>query len=278
VLWKSVWLPLLLAFGAAGVAAFWPWLQSFHRGRKFQRLIRRELEEIGPYPEEPDPGRPWWEHATKRFIHEEIFRREQISQNRGFILDLDPTVVYEVSQLWIALEKRDGNSWMHFLRRVAVNPRLRSIDLQAACKKWEGIIAAQREDWLTTMGIPTPYRQAATLARVPELFQKRFDTYSELLSLTDFAGIASVGSDGEALSSAADRMTTWYYANGAGLLLSGRAFEQFHQTREILRSSLSEKAVTESLSRLRTALKIDLGVRQPQERDVALAWPEEERW
>ena len=49
-MWKDIWVPLIIAFFAGAVAAFWPWLQAFQRGLKFQRLIRRELEEIALIP------------------------------------------------------------------------------------------------------------------------------------------------------------------------------------------------------------------------------------
>src|SRR4029453_816015 len=98
---------------AGVIASIWPSLQALQRGRKFKRLIKRELAEISPYPEDPDTEKRWWEHATKRFVDEAMFR--DLSQNRTFLLSLHPTLVYQVSQLWIALEKRDGNQWKHFL-------------------------------------------------------------------------------------------------------------------------------------------------------------------
>ncbi|MGH9897139.1 MAG: hypothetical protein ACREA0_35125, partial [bacterium] len=133
--WTDVGVPLFIAFFAGAIAAIWPWLQALQRGRKFQRIIRRELEEIDPYPELPDAEKPWWEHATRRFVHEEFFRRDAISQNRDFLLSLDPTVVYQVSQLWIALEKRDGHQWIHFLSELASNRRVRSPALKRARNK-----------------------------------------------------------------------------------------------------------------------------------------------
>jgi hypothetical protein len=36
--------------------------------------------------------------------------------------------------------------------------------------------------------------------------------------------------------------------------------------------------IRDAFTQLPTDLKIDLGVRQPQERDISMAWPEEERW
>jgi hypothetical protein len=276
----DVWIPLTVAFFAGAIAAFWPWLQTFQRGWKFRRLIRRELAEIGPHPVKPEADRPWWEHATKRFIHEEIFHRSNVSHNRDFLLSLDPTVVYLVSQLWIALEKRDGRQWKYFLECVATNRKLKSDELTSAHEQWKTIIDTQKPDWLETMGVPTPFRQQATLGRLSSLFEKRFDAYSSLLPLTEYGTEADPRElDRQARDGLANRMTAWFYEDGAGLLLSGRALEQFNRARETLRSpTLPGSSLRAELSKLRTDLKIDLGVRQPQERSVAMAWPEEERW
>jgi hypothetical protein len=70
--WTVVGAPLIIAFVGGAIAVFWPWLTALQRGRKFTRLIRHELDEIGSYPDHPVPERPWWDHATKRFVHEEI--------------------------------------------------------------------------------------------------------------------------------------------------------------------------------------------------------------
>jgi hypothetical protein len=281
--WANIGVPLTIAFLGATVAAFWPWIQSFQRGRRFEGIIRRELEEIGPFPNTPDPDKPWWEHAQRRFIHEELFQRHSISQNRDFLLSLDPTLVYQVSQLWIALEKRDGRQWLYYLGELAYNDRVFTRKLQSAHDKWIAIIEAQskkRAEWLDPMGVPSEFRQEAVLARVPELFDRRFDAYSHLLPLTDY-GPEKQPKDLTAAERGdlADKLTTWFYENGAGLLLSGRAFVQFQRARDtIAKEDASPIYIHRHLSKLRTELKIDLGVRQPQERDVALAWPEEERW
>jgi hypothetical protein len=110
-----------IALVAAAIAVAWPSLQTRQLGRKFERIIRRELGEINPYPKDPDE-KPWWEHATKRFVHEAMFR--DLSRNRDFLLGLDSTAIYQVTQLWIALEKRDGIQWGHFLLALAENRRL----------------------------------------------------------------------------------------------------------------------------------------------------------
>ena len=278
--WTDVGVPLIIAFLAGAIAAFWPWLQALQRGRKFQRIIRRELQEVAPYPEHPDSEKPWWEHATKRFIHEEFFQRGAISQNRDFLLSLDPTVVYQVSQLWIALEKRDGRQWMHFLFELANSRRVGSQDLKRARDMWKRIIDAQRSDLLETMGIPTAFRQAGVLARAESLFERRFEAYGRLLPLTKFEEEEhSADLDSAARDELADKLITWFYDGGSGLLLSGRSFEQFQKVRETLRSeSATPLTLRAAFSKLRTDLKIDLGVRQPPERDVAMAWPEDERW
>lgn len=140
VAWEEVLPAILVTVVAGAVAACWPALQSFHRGRKFQKIIKRELSEIGPHPKEPEEGKPWWEHAPKRFVHQEIFAQENISQNRDFLLSLNGNVVYKVSQLWIALEKREGNQWVEYLKQLSNDRRTKSRELVDAYASWTKIV------------------------------------------------------------------------------------------------------------------------------------------
>ncbi len=132
---ERIGVPLLLLFVGGGVAALWPWLQVRSRGKRFEQIIKRELAEIGPNPEDPIQGKDWWEHVTKRFVHEEIFKHENISQNRDFLLTLDGSVVYEVTQLWTALEKRDATQWMRCIGAVSRNKRLTSKDSRTSPRR-----------------------------------------------------------------------------------------------------------------------------------------------
>jgi hypothetical protein len=203
-----------------------------------------------------------------------------LSRNRDFLLGLDPTVIYEVSQLWIALEKRDGTQWEHFLEALAENRRVTSEDLRKARDEWKGVLRAQRPEWLETMGAPSPFRQEATLARTQPLFEKRFEAYGGLLPLTDYGPEDKPKDlDPRAKRDLASKLTDWFYEAGAGLLLSGRALEQFQKARRAIDNpDAAPTDIRRELSQLRIDLEIDLGVRQPRERTVALAWPEDERW
>lgn len=137
--------PLAVPLVGGTIAVFWPWLQARQRGSKFEKIIKRELAEIGPYPVSGDPMSPWWEHLRKRFIHQEIFAREQVSANKEFILSLDPAIVYTVNQLWIAFGKRDGDQWVHYLDELAQLPQMSSPDLEKACSDWKRVIRRQQE-------------------------------------------------------------------------------------------------------------------------------------
>ncbi|MDD7942904.1 hypothetical protein PHK61_31290 [Actinomycetospora lutea] len=269
----------IVSLVAALILASWTTLQALQRGWRFTKLIRRELEEIGPHPTQPDPNnpaRPWWEYATRRTVHEEIFRTERIVENRDFILGLDPTTVYQVSQLWLALQKRDGHNWMHFLAECSGNRRLASEDLAKASRRWAALMRSQPQHLRETMGVPTPYRQSASLNRAAELFKARLTAYGKLLPLLNPRSMESGHAQPRAV---AERMLDWYYQEGNGLLLSGRALDQFRRTREALeRSDETSSRRDVELSQLRTDLKIDLGVRQPQERGIDFPWPEDERW
>ena len=90
-----LWVPVtaaIISLIAALIAIGWSTLQAKQRGARFQRLIRRELSEISPHPIRPiewstGSPRPWWEYAKKRFIHEEIFRGENVTATPGISLE-----------------------------------------------------------------------------------------------------------------------------------------------------------------------------------------------
>ncbi len=114
--------PIVLAFAGTAVAALWPSIQAYRRRRRLTGLVKRELREIGPL--EPAEGKDWWEHLDKRFIHEEFFRRENVVENRDFLLSLPPSLVYHASQLWIAYDKQDLDQWRWHLRRLIEDKEL----------------------------------------------------------------------------------------------------------------------------------------------------------
>jgi hypothetical protein len=148
-IWTDLAVPVIIATIAAALAAFWPWLQARQRPRQFERIIGRELEELGPWPREPVEGKPWWEHlpTSKRFVHRDIFQ-EQSEDTRDLLLSLDANVIYEVNQLWAAFEARDGTQWLHFIEALAANRKLRSGDLRAVRDAWRGVMAGQPDGWL----------------------------------------------------------------------------------------------------------------------------------
>jgi len=110
-------LDLLLPTILALIALFWPNLQALYKRRAFTRLILRELKELTPSPREPEDGKQWWEHQKRHFVHQRIF--EDVSANRDFILSLEPTLVYWVTQLWDSLESHDAEQWLWYLGNIA---------------------------------------------------------------------------------------------------------------------------------------------------------------
>jgi hypothetical protein len=109
----------------------------------FVDLICREINEMGPEEADRSLKEPVWsDHLRRRFIHEAIFR--DTSENRDFIISLDPNLAYYQFQLWMAFDKafkranelRDGKpqmeftgqqrneigkqgaAWCHFLNRI----------------------------------------------------------------------------------------------------------------------------------------------------------------
>jgi hypothetical protein len=168
---------------------------------------------------------------------------------------------------------------MHFLNDLAESSTVGTRKLCDARDEWTRVMKGQDDEWLGTMGLPTRFRQDAALGRAVPLFERRFDAYSRLWPLTSYGPEGKPKElDAAARQDVADQLNDWFYTDGAGLLLSGRALRQFIEARDILmEADATGHAIWDKLSRLRTDLKIDLGVRQPRERDK-VAWPEEERW
>jgi hypothetical protein len=73
----------------------------------------------------------------------------------------------------------------------------------------------------------------------------------------------------------AARMQAWYYEQG-GWLMDGNTFNSYRGARTTLLDEDARKdSVFDALSALRTEMKIELGVREPSERDVPYAASEE---
>lgn len=65
-----------------------------------------------PFSRELQNGRQWCAHQRCQFVHRRIFA--DVSANRDFILSLDPTLVYWVSQLWNALDSHEADQWLQY--------------------------------------------------------------------------------------------------------------------------------------------------------------------
>ena len=115
------------------IALLWPQLLANDRRRRFERLIGRELEEVAPHPKEAwsDETTAWYDHQKKDFLHKRIL--EDASSNREFILTLDPTLVYQVSQLWSVLKDKDHVQWLYYLKCLS--------------KHYGGRVTEAHEDW-----------------------------------------------------------------------------------------------------------------------------------
>lgn len=105
-------IPIILVL----IALAWPLIQNWHRCKIFTKLVFRELREIGPHSIESEREN-WTEHLTKNFVHRAILK--EVSQNRDFVLSLNPDLVYYLTQLWDAYEAKDGEQWLYFLAQLA---------------------------------------------------------------------------------------------------------------------------------------------------------------
>jgi hypothetical protein len=265
-IWTDIGAPLILAAVGGGIAVFWPWLQSYWRGRKFQGIIRRELEELMPVPLEQQPNTPWWAHLRKRFVHEEVFAREKISDNRDFLLSLDPTVVYLVSQLWTAYAKRDADQWLYFMDKLARDEHVGGSDLRNAHGAWCTLIAKTCEEGRLSRVRDSKGPQAESLLNA------RLDAYEALIPLTDYGPEDQpLAMSLEDRGTRATEMMVWFYERG-GLLMSSDALVAFRLAHQRLTASdADDHARRKAFSALRTELKIELGVGSADERDIEMA-------
>lgn len=122
---------LVPAIGGA-IALAWPELQRRYKRRRFEGLIKRELGELRPFPQErTETSASWTDHQKKNFLHKQII--QDVSKNRNFILSLDPDLVYELSQLWDARTSADGVQWLWYLECLA--------------KRYNGEVAVAHGEW-----------------------------------------------------------------------------------------------------------------------------------
>jgi hypothetical protein len=264
--WQDLLAPLILAVAGGAIAAAWPWLQTYSRRMKFEGVIRRELEEVWPFPAEPTLNTPWWEHLRKRYVHEEVFARNRIAENRDFLLSLHPDVIYKVSQLWIAFEKRDAEQWLYFLGELGVDANVGSPQLRCAHQAWCKLLSDDRV--VTTK----PRARDDGCSGSPELVQARMQTYTALYALSRFGPEdAPLTLSASECAVRAEKLLDWFYAGG-GLVLSGEAFVAFRRAQKrLMQHDATDAARWHAFSALRTELKIDVGVRHADVRAIPLA-------
>lgn len=139
--WTSALLiPLALGVVGSGVGFVWPYIQTYHRRRKFQGLLIRELQEVAPFQGVTQPD-GWWDHERKRFLHREILAAP--TENRDFILSLDAGIVYLVTQLWAAREDHNAEQWLYCLDELA--PLDESGRILRAHSQWVDLIGRYRD-------------------------------------------------------------------------------------------------------------------------------------
>jgi hypothetical protein len=124
---------------------------------------------------------------------------------------------------------------------------------------------------LVTWKVAGPYWERAKLSAVQPLLEARLPAYEALWELADYGpeGSPKQLSDEERRELVA-RIRAWYYTNGAGLLLSGRARRQWTAVQKQLLATPSDaEAIRKAMSCLRTRLKQDIHVHDPNIDDRA---------
>jgi hypothetical protein len=127
-----------------------------------------------------------------------------------------------------------------------------------------------------------PYRKQAAVQRQAALVSPRLESYNKLVPLLlpyrdDRGEPRNVPLDER--KECARLLRTWYYTQGGALLLTGDAFIAYRDAHKLLLDpEASAEAVSDALSRFRTELKLDIGTRQREERDVQFARSAERGW
>ena len=132
-------LPLLWSLAGIGVQRW-----------RFAKLMYRELEELGPEPENvltPVPGEftaaPWRRHLPpRRFLHREILRDS--TANRDFISSLSPDRLYAITQLWNSFDAGDSAQFKYFIHQVADGTPVRFIVRKEAPPGFEAVVGTNR--------------------------------------------------------------------------------------------------------------------------------------
>jgi len=122
---------------------------------------------------------------------------------------------------------------------------------------------------LVALRVALPYRKQAALQRQAALVGPRLESYSKVVpsmldSRDDVGNPREVPPDDR--TEFARQLRAWYYTDGGALLLTGDAFNAYRDAhRLLLDSKAAAKEVADSLSKLRTELKLDIGSRQTEE-------------
>lgn len=123
------------------IVLLWPALQALDKRRRFERLIVRELEELGPYPKtRSDSLGSWIDHQKKDFVHKKLL--EATNDNRDFILSIDPALVYFVTQLWDARRMADDDQWLWYLECLA---KRYGGKIEQALANWQTLIQSYKK-------------------------------------------------------------------------------------------------------------------------------------
>jgi hypothetical protein len=127
----------IIGASVTAVAFFWSTIQSLQKRRLFQNLIYRELKELKPYTE-GEQLTQWHCYVKRDFVHQKIF--ENVSENRDFILSLNPDLIYYISQLWYSVTPKKENAiqWLYYLYEIARHSKNK--DIKKTWEEWAQVV------------------------------------------------------------------------------------------------------------------------------------------
>jgi hypothetical protein len=196
-------------------------------------------------------------------------------------------VIWETNQPWMG---ETLNTIMNDYEFASRFPRL---SVRAVVLPWDMMAAAWVEVTIALLALlgaalgagaiwftSISYRKQATLLRTAALIEPRIAAYS--LMVKECRAYADESSPPNPVDvpfaerqQLAARMQAWYYEHG-GWLMDGNTFNSYLAARTtLLDKDARADPVFKALSMLRTDMKIELGVREPSEREAPLARSEE---
>ena len=139
---------VLVPLAVVLIPVVWGTFGAVQRRRQFGGLVFREVVQFHPSTKTLDDMKLELQHAPtwNEFTAPHILLHRQIlgapTENRDFILNLSPKLIYSLNQLWDAWDRGDWRAWLHNLCELeGLAPRARRTELANLRHEWCKVLA-----------------------------------------------------------------------------------------------------------------------------------------